>query len=203
MSLYPIILFVHVLGAIGYCISVAMSLFAFAGMRRAQRVEQVRTLMHLADVSGPLGGLSALLLVASGFYLALTAWSLLASWILVALISLILMVPATAVLVAPRRSVLVRVMREAPDGAVPEALARRIHDPVLATVFQTVAVLLAGIIFLMTIKPNLVISIIVMLVALVVGLLLSALVARRARIKPQALASSMSYASVPVAQGEE
>jgi Predicted integral membrane protein (DUF2269) len=177
MSIYNIILFVHVIGAIGYSLSIGTWLFILVGLRRAQHVEQVRTLIRLNDLSGPFGAGSAVVLLAAGLYLALSAWSLLTSWILVALVSLILIVPTTAALIASRRSALVkRLAREAPDGALSEALQQRIHDLVLWTTVQTVAALFLGIVFLMTTKPALLDSLIVMAVALLFGLLSSLLV---------------------------
>src|SRR5262249_41090053 len=147
-------------------------------------------LLHLNDLSGPFGAASAVVLLAAGLYLALTAWSLLTGWILVALISLILIVPTTAVLIAPRRSALVaQLAREAPDGGLSLALSQRLHDPVLLATLQTVAALLLGIVFLMTTKPELVGSLIVMAVALVLGLLSSMLVSRMRRTPRQEMAA--------------
>src|SRR6266700_559287 len=171
MSIYNIVLFVHVIGAIGYFLGIGIWLFILVGLRRSQHVEQVRALIHLNDLSAPFGAASAVILLAAGLYLALTAWSLLTGWILVALISLILIVPTTAVLIAPRRSTLVKQLaRETPEDVISLALKQRIYDPVLWTTVQTVAVLLLGIVFLMTVKPGLGGSLIVMAVALVLGL---------------------------------
>ncbi len=188
MSIYSIVLFVHVIGAIGYFLGIGSWLFILVGLRRAQRVEHVRALIHLNDLSGPFGAGSAVVLLIAGLYLALTAWSLLTGWILVALISLILIVPTTAALIAPRRSALVdQLERSAPDGALSEALKQRIHDPVLLTTLQTVAALLLGIVFLMTTKPALLGSLIVMAVALVLGLASSVLVSRMKRTPRQGM----------------
>jgi len=182
MSIYSIILFVHVIGAIGYFLGIGTQLFVLVGLRRAQRVEQVRALIQLNDLSGPVSGISVLLLLAAGLYLAITAWSLLTSWILVALISLILMVPTSAALIAPRRSAIVkRLAREAPGGELSRALERHLDDPVLTKVCTTVLTLLLGLVFLMTTKPNLVGSLIVMVVALLLGLAAGALVSRMRR----------------------
>ncbi len=183
MSIYNIVLFVHVIGVIGYCLGIGMLLFVLVGLRQAQHVEQVRALIHLNDLSGPFSGISALLLLGAGLYLALTAWSLLTSWILVALISLLLMVPTSAALIAPRRSAIVKQLeRSAPGGELSEALERHLDDPVLATVCTTVAALLLGLVFLMTTKPNLVGSLIVMVVALLLGLAAGVLISRMRRV---------------------
>ena len=182
MSIYNIVLFVHVIGAIGYFLGMGILLFILLGLRRAQRVEQVRALIQLNDLSGPVSGISVLLLLAAGLYLAITAWSLLTSWILVALISLILMVPTSAALIAPRRSAIIKQLeREAPEGAISLALERHIDDPILATVCTTVAALLLGLVFLMTTKPDLVGSLTVMGVALLLGLAAGVLISRMRR----------------------
>src|SRR5437667_12896313 len=116
MSIYNIVLFLHVSGAIGYFVSMGTWLFGFAAMRRAQRVEQVRALTNLVGRSGPLFGISVLLILATGLYLALTAWGLQTGWIGVALISLVLVAPLGTALIEPRRRTIDRLAREAPDG---------------------------------------------------------------------------------------
>ena len=182
MSIYNIVLFVHVIGAIGYFLGMGILLFILLGLRRAQRVEHVRALIHLNELSAPVSAASAVLLLVTGLYLALAAWSLLTSWILVALISLLLMVPTSAALIAPHRSAIVKQLaREAPGGELSEALERHLDDPVLATVCTTVAALLLGLVFLMTTKPNLASSLIVMVAALLLGLAAGALVSRMRR----------------------
>src|SRR5262249_4068350 len=186
MSIYTIVLFVHVVGAIGYFLSIGTQLFILVGLRRAQRVEQVRALIHLNNLSGPFGAGSAVVLLAAGLYLALTAWSLLTGWILVALISLILIVPTSTAPIAPRRSALVKQLaRDAPGGALSLSLSQRLHDPVLLATLQTVAALLLGIVFLMTTKPELAGSLIVMAVALMLGVASGLLVSRATRLREQ------------------
>lgn len=60
---------------------------------------------------------------------------------------------------------------EAPEGPLPDDLVKRTHDPILGTVAQTLATVLLGIVFLMTNKPSLTTSIMVMVIALACGLL--------------------------------
>ena len=103
MSIYTIVLFLHVSGAIGYFISIGTWLFGLATLRRAQRVEQVRSIANLVGLTGPRFAISVLLILVTGLYMALTAWGLQTGWIDVALISLIVMAPLGTVLVEPRR----------------------------------------------------------------------------------------------------
>lgn len=192
MSIYTIVLFVHIVGAIGYFLSVGSWLFILMGLRRAQRVEEVRALMHMNDLSRALGSGSGLMLLIAGLYLALSAWSLLTSWILIALISLLLILPANAVLLTPRTNALVKQLEHsAPEGKISLALWKHIHNPVLWTTSQTTTVLLLGIVFLMTTKPNLAGSLIVMPVALALGLLSSLLISRRGRAPHQEVADQL------------
>jgi uncharacterized membrane protein len=185
MSLYTVILFLHIVGAICYFLGIGLWLFILLGWRRTQRVEQVRSLLHLNDLSAPFAAASAVLLLVTGLYLALVAWSLLTSWILVALISLLLMVPTSAALLAPRRSAIVKQLaREAPGGELSRALERHLEDPVLTKVCTTVLTLLLGLVFLMTTKPALLGSLIVMVVALLLGLAAGALLSRM-RLTPE------------------
>jgi Predicted integral membrane protein (DUF2269) len=185
MSIYTIVLFLHVSGAIGYFIGIGTWLFGLSALRRAQRVEQVRALTNLVGRSGPLLGISVLLILATGLYLAVTAWGLQTGWIAVALISLVLMAPLGTALIESRRRTIDRLAREAPDGPLPQSLELRTHDPVLLTALQTVAALLLGIVFLMTTKPSLAGSLIVMAVALALGLASGVLVSRATRTRGQ------------------
>jgi Predicted integral membrane protein (DUF2269) len=189
MNIYTIVLFVHVSGAIGYFVSIGTWLFGLVSLRRAQRVEQVRALVHLVGLTGPLFGISVLLILAAGLYMAFTAWSLQTGWIAVALVSLILMAPLGIALIEPRRRALERLAREAPDGLLPEPVEQRTHDPVLLTALQTLAALLLGIVFLMTTKLALTGSLIVIAVALALGLASGLLVFRMTRIRWQNVAA--------------
>jgi hypothetical protein len=181
MNGYTIVLFLHIISAIGVCIGISVVLLGVALLRRAQRVEQVRTTLAFATTAFPIAGFSMLLLLAAGFYLALSAWSLGTSWIAVTLVSLLLMIALGAGLIGPRMRAIGLATRESSDGLLPSQLSARIHDPVLFTVLLIQAVLLLSIIFLMTTKPELASSIIVMGVALIVGLAWGMLVSRPRR----------------------
>jgi hypothetical protein len=198
MSIYTVVLFLHVSGAIGYFIGIGAWLFGLAGLRRAQRVEQVRSLTNLIGMTGPLFGISILFILAAGLYMAITAWSLQTGWIAVALISLVLMAPLGTAIIEPRRRAINRLANEAPDGPLPETLKQRIHDPVLGTAVQTLATLLFGIVFLMTTKPSLVGSLIVMAVALALGLASGLFFSRPARPQMQRVDSGKDHTREPV-----
>lgn len=192
MTIYTIALFLHISGAIGYFIAMGTWLFGLSSLRRAQRVEQVRSLSQLIGQLGPLFGISVLLILATGLYMAITAWGGLTGWMAVALVSLVLMAPLGTALIEPRRRTIDRLAREASDGPLPRSLEQSTHDPVLLTAVETVTILLLGIIFLMTNKPSLTVSLIVMVVALALGLVLGVLTSRATRTREQDAATQQS-----------
>ncbi len=180
---YTIALFVHVSAAIGFFIGTSLWLFSLAALRRAQRVEQARTLLALISRSGPVSGISGLLILATGIYMAATAWrGSQNGWIGIALVSLILMIPLGAGIIEPRRRALTRLANEAPDGPLPAAFEQRARDPLLSIALSVQTALLLGIVFLMTTKPpSLIGSVIVIVVALALGAAAGALFSGRTR----------------------
>ena len=175
MSVYPLALFLHVSGAIGACVSLGVWLFGLAALRRVKRVEQVRALAWLILVASPLMVLSVLLLGVGGFAMALSTWGLSTPWIAVSLVSVVLIGPVGAFVLDPRMRTILALVRETPDGPLSDVHLLRTHDPVLVRAASTLATMLLGIVFLMTTKPQLVTSILVMGIAVFVGLIVSLL----------------------------
>jgi len=171
MSLYTLALFLHVSGDVGIFIGLGVQLLSLAALRRARSTEQVRIVAALITLSDPIAVISALLTVTAGLYMALTIWGLQHGWIAVSLTSIVVFLPPVIrIVIEPRMRAIVTMAKEMPDGPLPAALQVRIHDPVLGTALQTMAAIVFGIVFLMTIKPSLVGSIAAMIVALILGL---------------------------------
>ena len=171
MSSYTLELFLHVSGAIGVFAGVGIWLFGLFALRRAQRVEQVRAIAWLIIVTIPFMVLSLVLMGAAGLVMAISAWGLQTPWIIVSLVSLVLFAPINMFVLDPRMRALLAKAGEAPEGPLPDELVKHTHDPILGTVAQTLATVLLGIVFLMTNKPLLTTSIMVMVIALACGLL--------------------------------
>ncbi len=171
MSLYTIVLFLHVCGDVGIFVGLGAQLLSLMALRRAKSVEQVRTIVRLIAMSDPIAVISALLTIVAGLYLALTVWGLLTGWIAVALASIVVLLPPLLrIIIEPRMRAIVTMAEQASDGPLPAALDWRIHDPVLGTALQMAAAVVLGIVFLMTNKPSLPGSILAMIVALILGL---------------------------------
>ncbi len=170
MNRYTIELFVHVSGAIGVFAGIATWLFGFAALWWARRVEQVRDITTLMVWSGSLAFAGIVLLAIAGIDMALTAWGgVRAVWIDVASVSAFLLGLLGAFAGETQVRALWTLARTATDGPLPDALETRTHDPLLGTELLIYVTGLFGIVFLMTNKPPLVISIVVMLAALALG----------------------------------
>lgn len=175
MSLYTVALFLHVSGAIGAFVSLGIWLFGLTALRRAQRVEQVRAIAWLIVIASPLMVVSVVLIGLAGLRMALSTWGLATPWIAVSLVSVVLIGPIGAFVLDPRMRTILALIRETPDGPLADVHILRTHDPVLVRGASTLATMLLGIVFLMTTKPQLVTSLLVMGIAVFVGLIVSLL----------------------------
>lgn len=173
MNLHTLALFLHVSGAIGLFAGLGAMLFGVVALRRARHVEQVRVLAMLITTTGNLAAVGIVLLGIAGFYMALTTWGVRATWIIVATISFLLLGLVGALIIDPRVRAIAKQARATPDGPLPASLAVRTQDPLLGTGLLTYISCLFGIVFLMTNKPALDVSLFVMAVALLLGLISS------------------------------
>ena len=170
MSLYTLLLFVHVCGAICLFIGMGIWLFGITAIARAGQVEQVRTLaelMLMARLAVPAG---AGVVIAAGLAMTLTAWGLQTGWIAVALGSLVIIGPIGTWLIDPKVRAMAALADTLPDGPLPITLAERTHDRVLRLALYTMTAMLFGIVFLMTTKPTLTSAVGAMVASALLGL---------------------------------
>jgi hypothetical protein len=181
MPIYTLMLFVHIVGAIGTFIGVGVWLFAALALRRTQTVGQVRALTSLIQPSGVLAIVSILLLGVAGFYMGITVWGERATWIVVATISFVLLAPFGVFVIDPRLRAVAKAAAAAPDGPLPGTLATRTRDQLAGIGLSVYLCVLLGIVFLMTTKPSTGVSILAMVVATLLGLISGVLLLLAAR----------------------
>ncbi len=167
--LYRLALFVHILGAFGLIAALAIEAISLPGLRRAQRAEDARPWLTGMRVNRIVGPVSIVLILVTGLYMTATSWGP-QGWILVALGSLVLIAILGALLTGTRMARIgPRVFTT--TGAIPAELAAMLQDPVLLVSARIRVALVIGVLFLMTVKPTLVPSLIAIAVAAVLGLL--------------------------------
>jgi hypothetical protein len=169
--MYQVALFIHIVGVM--CLMGGHTLLhvGLGRMFRAHTVEQVREwttiLAGLDRFMPPI----TLAIVVAGIFMVFTTWGWATAWIDVSLTVFVVMMILGPVLLGRSFAALQKAAQASPSGAIPSALARRIRDRALWTSENTFTCLLLAILFVMTVKPNLVGTLLVVGVALIAGLL--------------------------------
>jgi hypothetical protein len=169
---YQTALFLHILGAIAFFIAIAILYASVLGVRRAQTVQAIKLWTGAAAPAirliFPIAGL---VILVAGIYMVVDAWGDRAQWAGVALIAFLLLMIASALLQGRRITMLGRQVADQPDNTpVTGALWMQAHDPVTWVGVNASSAFAIGIVYLMTLKPAALGSVIALLIALVVGL---------------------------------
>jgi hypothetical protein len=179
MSEYSILLFLHVTGAILIFTGIATLIFGVVAMRLASTVDQVRAVARPILVGRKIGlehisvidvvtMIGIVLTAGTGLYMAMN-WGFGRGWVEAAIASFALMAPIGPLVVNPRLQAIGRVAEAASSGPPDGNVLKLIHDPLLTGALLSLTAWLLGIVVLMTTKPSLAVSALAMLIALVVG----------------------------------
>jgi uncharacterized membrane protein len=187
MPLYPIALFLHIVGALGLFMALALEWTSLLYLRRAVTIEQVREWLGIANRLGWVYAPSFLVILVSGFYMTAIAWSEGgAAWIAIGLLSLVVL-GVLGMAVSGRKMKRITKAAATEDDLVSPDLRQRLRDPLLWTSVQTRAAIALGVVFLMTVKPDLTGALVAIGATSLLGIA-SALPARR-RQQPSAVAA--------------
>ena len=164
MNRYAIALFLHIVGALGLFAALGLEWTSLRQLRRATTVAQARAWFDVLGLVRRIGPASLATILLPGFYLMATAWSW-TGWIVVALAGMGLLAALGALNGVP----LAAPVRE------------RLQHPRFVASIQTRVALVLGIVFLMTVKPDLGGALLTIGVAVVLGLVASVPAWRRER----------------------
>ncbi|HEX9069854.1 MAG TPA: hypothetical protein VF807_13860 [Ktedonobacterales bacterium] len=181
MTAYTIALFLHILGAMGIFTVVGFAYISLISMRRAQSAQVTRlwaqTAARVTQFVLPISGLLVLL---AGFTMLAVSYKSTPGWTIMGFIGLVLIGAITPQVTARRFSGIAQSLRGLPgDATVPAETAAQVRAPAMWLTLNAVAGLLVGVVFLMTSKPDLLGSLITLLIATVLGLALGQLTAGR------------------------
>jgi hypothetical protein len=172
MTLYAVILFVHVTSALVLFATMSFEALSLFHLRGASNLSEVRE--WLDPVPGlPLAAMGSLLVIlASGIYLVMRMEAYRLAWPQVAVGGLFLMAPFGAI--SGKR---MRIIRKACAEAneVSSALLSRLRDSFLKVSVSIRIVIFLGIVLLMAARPGLWVALGVLGVSMVLGLLLALL----------------------------
>lgn len=172
MPLYQIALFLHILGALGFFIAVGVFYAAVLGVRRAKTIGALRLWTSAAaGVSRILFPISFLVIVIAGIYMVVTVWGERAPWAGVALVAFIVLAIGATIIQGRRMAALGQsVVVPSESAPVTGAVWIQAHDAVTWVAVNASAAFAIGIVYLMTLKPDVIGSLIALGIALVVGL---------------------------------
>lgn len=168
---YAIALFLHVIGAMSLFIGIGLELAVLVRLRRATTMGQVRDATWYGNIASRWMSIASVLILLAGLYMVITAWGLSSAWLDVSIPLFFVLAGLGGGVNARHAESLAKAASDAPEGSIPDDIRARIFDPVYNTGVMVLSTSAVGIVFLMTVKPNLIISLITAAVALVLGLL--------------------------------
>jgi len=177
MSIYSVALFFHILGAFGLMAALAVEDSALRGLRRATTGEQARTWLGAMRTLRVVAPASIALILVMGLYLTAAAWGW-TGWIVSGLGALLLVGIIGGSLTGTR------MIRIGPavgrgQGALSDELRQMVQDPVLLVSARVRAGLVVATLFLMSVKPSVAWSLVVVIAAAALGFAISQVELRR------------------------
>jgi len=168
MSNYTIALFLHVLGALGFFVTLGLEWIGLSQIRSTILTEPVRAILGVVNRTNRLGFVSMLTTVVTGIYMVLTVWGWV-PWILVVLGALILESVIFVVLSRPRMTAIEQTLTTEKQS-VSQTFQHLVNHPILWISMQTRVAIILGIILLKFTKPDLGGSLLTIGAAIVLGL---------------------------------
>ena len=172
MNLYHNVLFVHILSALTLFLGYGLEWTVSALLRHSSTTDQARAWLRVYRVSPPVTGVALALLILSGGWLSALSGGMNNGWLIVSVLGIVVALLIGFALILPR---LRRIRAALPEGnapLLPEALLQ-LQSPVLLRLIRVRALLAVAIVYLMTAKPPLTASLIVIAAPLVAGVLFS------------------------------
>lgn len=171
LAFYHVALFIHVTGAITLFIAGSFELVSMIRLRRAETLGQAQEAGRIALVHVKLILPAVLTVFLAGLYMAIAAWNFATVWIDVALAIFLAHSVVAQAVNAPRAKAIFALLMSAPEGALAPELRRRLGDPILHASVEIMFAQTVGIVFLMTVKPGLIVALISVIVATLTGLI--------------------------------
>jgi hypothetical protein len=184
MNDYMIAKFIHMIGALGFFMARGVEWLSLSHARQARTSDQVRERLRISNSVRRTGPLSMLLILVSGFYMMAIA-KISSAWIIVAFGSLIVMVVLGVALSGRRMAAIGRTLA-VENGPISSSLRDLLYDPLRWLSIRLQVSIALGIVFLMTVKPDLIGALLTMAVVVILGLAFSLPVRVRDRKKLQA-----------------
>jgi hypothetical protein len=152
MTRLNFILFFHVAGVVCMFAALALEGVSLRNLRRATSFEQAQEWTQLWRLLLPLGLPAMVIALISGIYLATTlgAWQL--SWVR-PIVPTLLVIAVAGAIAGPRRNRLQALITDG-TGRLPNSLRSQLQQPLFIASWRIRTVLMSGLVFVMTSKPD-------------------------------------------------
>jgi hypothetical protein len=168
MDLYQLLLFLHISGAAILFLGLGMEGILINNLKNSSSTGQAVSWVGTLKMLRAAFSLSAILLLLPGIYLALKNWGMTA-WIIIGIVLLFLLAGWGSVTGKKLKGILFSLSKD--DEPLQNDVKAKLSDPSLVKSFRIKLTLALGIIFIMTLKPDWIGSIVTILAALVIGVL--------------------------------
>lgn len=171
MSFYSIVLFFHITGALGLFAGLGLEWLIAHNFMRVNSNSQAVQWIGLFKVLPPVFLSSGILILISGIYMSVEIWGL-NSWIISAFM-LYLVLAAFGGVIVSRKIGLIRSELDTESDNLSESILIKLKSPLISESLKIRTMLALSIIFIMTVKPDWMVTIMVICIALLAGLLLT------------------------------
>lgn len=169
---YTLALFVHILGAIGLFVAVSLIVVAFVRMKQASTLEQIREWASVANLAGKSLIFISLVILAPALYMVILAWGFITPWVMASLITFVVLAIMGATMNGRMIELVVAMAQAASPSLVPDQLRAQLMAPQLWLAEGVRLMLLVGILCLMTMKPDILFSLLTLVGMLILGIVL-------------------------------
>ena len=175
MNTYTVVLFFHFVGMAALFVGYGLEWAASALLRRATTAGEARSWLRIYRGSLPVSGPGLLLLILTGGYMAGVTDRSAAGWVIAAWIGIAVALVIGFGLLLPRfKKMRPALQASEATAALSSEVLGHVQDPVIVTLIRIRTMLAIGIVYLMTAKPLLVPSLVVLLAAIGLGVIVAA-----------------------------
>ena len=171
MSMYGVVVFLHILGALGLFAGIGLEQVSVAQLRQSGTTSQARDWLGVLTGLRRTDGPSGLLILATGIYMMATRWGH-GAWMGLAIVGMVLMA-ILSIAVTGRRARALKDALVGSDAAMWNAVQARLSDPAMRIAATVRAAIGLGIVFNMAVKPPTVGAVTAIGVALAAGALVA------------------------------
>jgi hypothetical protein len=169
MSFYAIVLFFHITGALGLFVGLGLEWLIVHNLMRVNSNSQAVQWLALFKILPPIFLSSGILILISGVYMAVEIWGF-NSWIISGLVLYLFLAAFGGIIVSRKVG---QIKSELETDNLSESILVRLKSPLISESLKIRILLALSIIFIMTVKPDWTVTLMVICIALLTGFLLA------------------------------